>query len=372
MKLRSLLFLVLGVILAGGFLALALIFNTNLTSYSAATSRESVRVRTQALGTFLSRSLHEEWQRVERAAEQAPGDLDVKAAEAVVARLEQDIGKMSWIGVADRNGTVLAASQDMLVGESVGQRQWFQQGLAGPFAGDVHEAVLLAKLLETNNDDPIRFIDFSAPIRNGSGAVVGVIGTHINWKWVEQLVTEASQVLQLHTFIVSRSGDVVLQTDPAEGDISRLRSFRAATLGVKTTELENWPDGQTYLTATVPQVTYGTLPSFGWNMIARLDQSFIDGADNGYRTRMLAAALGIFLLVLVVFGSVTALILRPLRSLAENLQRLAHGEPTPFVRQHRRFREATILSDAVVLLQSRNAEASAKPSAHGSSDNPAQ
>lgn len=372
MKLRSLLSLVLALVLCAGLVTLSWLFQSGLRAYSVATSERAVHVRTEALGAFLSRALFEEWQRVERAADRVSGVFDPALAEATIAGLEPNIDKVTWIGIADRNGTVLAASAGLLEGENVAQRPWFQQGLAGPFAGDVHEAVLLAKLLESNNDDPIRFVDFSAPILDERGQVAGVLGAHLNWAWVEQLVGEAAGRLRLDAFILNRAGTVILQTDPTVADVSGLRSFRAAALGVQATENEVWPDGETYFATTLPQFTYQSLPSFGWSMVARLDPAYVQGAESAFRTQMLLTAAGVFLLVLALFGAITAILLRPLRTLAENLLRLARGEPTPFVREHRRFREATILSDAIALLQSRGTPETRPGSANSSRDDAPQ
>jgi hypothetical protein len=101
MKLRSLLVLVVGLVLAAGLLVLSVLFQSGLRTYSASTSEEAVHVRTEALGVFLSRSLFEEWQRVERAAERLSGSFDPALADATIAGLEQDIDKVSWIGIAD-------------------------------------------------------------------------------------------------------------------------------------------------------------------------------------------------------------------------------------------------------------------------------
>lgn len=370
MTLRTSLMLLLGILLVVAMAVLTLLFQSNLRTYSEATSEQAVHVRTEALGVFLSRSLYEEWQRVERAAARVSGNFNPEQAQATIAGLEQDIDKVSWIGIADRNGTVLAASGNMLVGENVGQRPWFQQGLAGPFAGDVHEAVLLAKLLETNNDDPIRFVDFSAPIKDAQGQVVGVLGAHVNWTWVEGLVQEASSMLQLDAFIINRGGTVILATDPTQGDLSAQPSFRSAQLGVSVTGNETWPDGQTYFTTTVPQFTYQTLPPFGWSMVAKLDPTFVNAAEGRFRTQMLLGTTSTFLLLLAAFAIIAGILLRPLRMLAETLRRLASGEATPFVREQKRFQEVRVLSDAVVLLQAQGSQTGASP--HRSGDNPPQ
>jgi len=53
--------------------------------------------------------------------------------------------KVSWAGFAAVDGTVQIASDGLPEGVGVAQRPWFQRGLDGPFAGDVHEAVRLAR-----------------------------------------------------------------------------------------------------------------------------------------------------------------------------------------------------------------------------------
>jgi hypothetical protein len=371
MKLRTLLTLVLATILLAGLLVLALVFQSGLRGYSVSTAEQAVHVRTRTLGAFLSRSLFEEWQRVEGAASRLSGDFDAEEATSIISGLEQDIDKVSWIGLADRNGTVLAASRDMLEGENVGQRPWFQQGLAGPFAGDVHEAVLLARLLESSDTEPLRFVDFSAPVKDAQGNVTGVLGAHVNWRWVGQLVEEASELLQLDIYLLNRTGTVILSTASVDGPTSTLPSFRAAHLGIEATGNEVWPDGRTYYTTTVPQFTYGSLPPFGWSMVARLDPAYVEGAETRFRTRMLAGAAGLFVVVLALFAIVTGIILRPLQALAQSLLQQASGEPTPYVREHSRFREAQILSDAAALLQSQSSTVS-RPLSDRPSDNAPQ
>ena len=68
----------------------------------------------------------------------------------------------------------------------------FEDGYSGVYAGDVHEALLLEKMLPKPPDgEPLRFIDFAAPIRDYSGELVGVVGAHIHWRWVTQTVQTA-------------------------------------------------------------------------------------------------------------------------------------------------------------------------------------
>jgi hypothetical protein len=51
----------------------------------------------------------------------------------------------AWLGIADPSGVVLVATGGILEKVNVIERPWFKAGLAGPFAGDVHDALLLQK-----------------------------------------------------------------------------------------------------------------------------------------------------------------------------------------------------------------------------------
>lgn len=72
-----------------------------------------------------------------------------------------------------------------LVGQSVANLPWFQAAALAPFIGNLHEALLLAELLAAHpdNNEPLRVIDFAAPITDDSGHVVGVLGAQLDWQW---------------------------------------------------------------------------------------------------------------------------------------------------------------------------------------------
>ena len=76
-----------------------------------------------------------------------------------------------WLGVADAQGVVRAATNNMLLGQNVEERPWFRAGLQAPYVGDAHPAKLLESLLPHQERRPYRFVDFAAPIRIGSTTV---------------------------------------------------------------------------------------------------------------------------------------------------------------------------------------------------------
>jgi hypothetical protein len=355
-KLRTALTLSVAGTLAVALIVATWIFTSGLARYSQDTALAAVETRANALASFVSRALFEEWQRVEqRASRVVPGDT-ADALQSAVDSLATDDQKTSWVGIARADGTVVAAARGLLVGENVASRPWFSEGLKGPFAGDVHEAVLLARLLNPEGDDPLRFIDFAAPIRNADGTVWGVLGTHVNWRWVRELVQQAASELALETFIVNAAGTVILSTGPTSEEIQDLAIFRSAALGSPGTSDETWPDGRSYYAATMSERSYETLPPFGWRYIMRLDPQFVFGAADAFRAQMLIGMgltlVGAFLLLALIIGFFT----QPLGVLLDSLMRLARGESVGYHRDRTRYRELGTLSEAIARLQSQPVE----------------
>lgn len=126
----------------------------------------------------------------------------------------QSHSEYAWMGVADTEGRVRQAVNGLLVNRSVKERPWFKAGLQGPYTGDPHEAVLLAKLLPANaSGELLRFIDFAAPIHTTDGRVVGVLSAHVHWNWmtriVESAISREGVSADVEVLIVNGAGDVL-------------------------------------------------------------------------------------------------------------------------------------------------------------------
>ena len=350
MQLRLLLTLVVGLVGTLVFLAVAIVFQVSLRSYHDDTSEHAVRVRAQSLGVFLTRTLYEEWRRVESSAQQFSG-ADLSALQEPLDALAGSDDKVSWMGVAAPDGTILASTGGLLEGASVARRPWFQQGLSGPFAGDVHQSVLLARLLDPPSGEPLRFVDFSAPVIGPNRQIVGVLGAHVNWRWVRQFVAEAARELELDAFVVNREGTVILSTESIDESSASLPSFQAARRGVTSNFTETWPDGTTYYSFTVPNLAYADMPPFGWGLVARLDGSAFDLPERKFQQQMSAVGAIVWFAGVVVFAFVAGILIRPLRRLSSALLAQSRGEPTDYIRQHRRTAEVQVLSEALARFQ---------------------
>ncbi|MDB5760338.1 MAG: hypothetical protein JWM30_3627, partial [Burkholderia sp.] len=119
----------------------------------------------------------------------------------------------AWIGVADTDGTVYAATQKLLEGKDVSGRPWFQSARNGVTAVDYHAALLLEKKLPQGTD-PWRFVDVSIPVLRTDGSVRGIMGAHLSWVWARQLaqtlLVPASKDYATEVLIVRNDGTVLL------------------------------------------------------------------------------------------------------------------------------------------------------------------
>ncbi|MFN4275287.1 MAG: diguanylate cyclase [Ferrovibrio sp.] len=185
-------------------------------------------------------------------------------------RLQHSYAEYAWIGFADTSGRVYAATRGMLEGQSVAQRPWFTGGLQQPFIGDVHEAVLLAKLLGPRQDsEPFRFVDVAHPVYDASGRLLGVLGAHLSWDWaadVRRSVLKADAQKQIS--ILDAEGRVLLGDNIGE---TMLTPAVAQSLTQK-----GWGYGIDIGSSAGPSLTgfavsrgHREYPGLGWIIIAQ-------------------------------------------------------------------------------------------------------
>ncbi|MBC3235842.1 MULTISPECIES: sensor domain-containing diguanylate cyclase [Pseudomonas] len=249
------------------------------------------------------------------------GDLDAPDILTLMELRTQSRAEYAWMGVADAEGKVRQAVNGLLVNQSVQQRPWFQAGMRGEYTGDPHEAVLLAKLLPgAANGEPLRFIDFAAPIRNAQGETIGVLGAHAHWRWVTQIVDSAlmqkDAVPDLEALIVDFDGKV-LYPEALAGE-----RMPPANLGKPS----GWSTGNGYVTASVA-VPSPSNANVSWYIMVRqpLDVALQPARVLLYRLLLLG------LIAAVVFGLVAyylaSTLSRPIERLARSAKQVQDHQP---------------------------------------------
>jgi PAS domain S-box-containing protein len=261
-------------------------------------------------------------------------------------------GYYSWLGIAGLDGTVQAAARGLLEGANVAQRPWFGNALKGIYVGDVHEAVKLAKLLPSEDGQPLRFVDVAFPVAGNAGGPSGVLGAHLSWQWARDVERSVIQPIQsgrqVQALIVSRDGTVLLGPPELLGDKLELRSLDQAR-GDKGVgyQLETWRDGKDYLVGYSQTRGYADYPGLGWVVLLRQD------ADNAYapvrKLSQYALWTGVSLAVLfsLAGGLVANWITQPIKQLQHDADRIRQGEAAAITPAGRSYDEVQSLSGAL-------------------------
>jgi signal transduction histidine kinase/CheY-like chemotaxis protein len=265
--------------------------------------------------------------------------------------IQQKIPEYTWVGFADQNGTIRAASGGMLEGRSVAEREWFQRGLLSPVTIDLHDAKLLEPLLPVRSDGPWRFIDLAVPLHDRNGDTLGVIGAHLSWDWLMAVQKNFAATLPLprhaEVFVVGTDGKIRLAGLSEENrPLNGLISFQRAVTGELGWVRETWPDGNDYIVGFAANPAVPNSQKLDWITLIRVPvQGFDSAADY--------AIYGIWVLItatIALFYIGTQVTLRvalmPVRQLVSQVSEVAqHGGrvdlsmPTP--REFRALGQAT-------------------------------
>lgn len=274
------------------------------------------------------------------------GDFDAADLRAGLEQILHTYRHYAWIGVADPSGVVRVAADRLLEGEQVARRPWFIGGCDGPFFGDVHEAVLLAKRLQAPNPgEPLRFVDFAAPIRAPDGTLRGVVATHAHWALAGEVLRATLPVdaasAGIEAYVVSRDG-ALLYPYEAVGHLV----LPAALPDPGRPALLDWPAGSRFLTARQPvRSELATDP--GWQIVIRQPLELALAPVTALHRALLAlGGLAALLLVLLAFR-IAASFARPVETLAAAAARIGNGDEATPLAVRSDIREIRGLADSL-------------------------
>lgn len=271
------------------------------------------------------------------------GRVDSRKLTAMLDRLKQSYAYYSWIGFADMRGIVRAASGDLLVGQDVSQRPWFQQGRQGSFVGDLHEAVLLAKLLPAEpGGGPLRFIDFAAPVQDADGRQIGVMASHAHWSWADAILGRIEPVRREHQdvelFILDARDRIIY---PENAGVTLDNAFLARLSSQRWSE-----DGQ-YLAALRPVPELFPDTPLNWTVLVRQPLAGVRQDVDQLQRALLLFGAGAALVLLVLAWLGARRTSRPIEQLARLADRIRRGDESAKLDVHASTRELETLFQSI-------------------------
>ena len=280
----------------------------------------------------------------------ADGSLSHDAWRQTLDDVRQTYSYYSWIGLADPQGKVMVAAGGMLEGGDVSARPWFKEARKGSgHVGDVHEALLLSRLLPQSGGEPLRFVDVSFPFRDRDGKDRGVLGAHLSWQWardVERSIIEPLEAeRRVQALIVGKNGMVLLGPPELQGRKIEMPSIHEASTSDRPGYIiEQWADGKTYMTGYSTSKGYADYPGLGWTVLVRQDVENALVPVKRLRSYGLWSGVALALLFSLAGVLVARWITRPLMQLGEEAARIREGEGAAILPQQRTYDEVQALA----------------------------
>lgn len=275
-------------------------------------------------------------------------DLQSLPVNAYLTNIKQSNAFYAWIGVVAPDGTVLSATDNLLTGNNVAQRPWFNEGTQGTYVGDVHRAILLEKHFGQAFAEPLRFIDFAAPVFNADGSLRAVVATHVNWAWVHDLLDALlhSQIVDedMELLILGREGQwlhpykhigqlAVPDTLPTSGQVS----------------LVDWQDEGQYLTAriNVQNASNAKSNDLGWQVVLRQPKDVALIPVTALNKQLFLFSLFLLLMGILVAYWLASRFSSPIEQLAAMASKVAQGDQQLSFKVDSSLKEVRHLSTAL-------------------------
>jgi diguanylate cyclase (GGDEF)-like protein len=327
----------------------------------AVVERAVTRELQQRIGNHLAQSSSELAGMLDRAMYERYQDIALYASsltvfgltdrpDAIRPRLDELLAAregFAWIGYADTTGKVLAATGGILEQQDVSQRPWFAAASKAAFVGDLHRAVMLEKKLNADGGEPLRFLDIAMPVSDNAGSYAGVLGTHIDWRWITALSKMRVSSSGYEAVIVGLENTVLMGPGGLQDATLSLESVRRARGGESGYMIERWPDGRQYLTGFSLSRGYQAYPGLQWVVLERqqVDAAFAP-VSNLRRQVVLSGALVAVLFVLIGW-LVASRISRPLNAITRTAELLDKGERGLRIPLDQGYHEVMVLSRAL-------------------------
>lgn len=341
--------------------AVALLLSFALSYYAAENSKTQIEAREgeafarQAVSTLdvLDRSMFERSREIQNAAilnDIRNPSVPVERKREILERLQNTFNAYAWIGICDAQGKGAVGTGKYLEGKDLSKRPWCSKGRTGPFLGDMHDALLLAKLLPNPTGEMFYLVDVAAPVIDKNGVLQGVLCGHIFWKWAEEML-DSKKSPGKDIFLLTKDGLVLSGPEAARSDMTKLAPLTMQAINQAGNSsgylLEKWSNGKTYLVGYAQSSGYRDYPGMGWISLMREDVTlaFAPARELRHRILMMGAVLG--LLFSWLGWLMAGRIARPITQISQAADKVASGELTYEVPRQQGDGEVAHLSAAI-------------------------
>ena len=319
--------------------AVSIVLSIVLGFYAAEMSRQQIEReqgetfarRAQGIVDVLDRGMFERYREMQVVAsleDITNPAVSIDRKRNVLEKLQQTFNAYAWVGICDDKGIGSVGTGKYLEGKDLIKRPWCTKGREKPYVGDVHDALLLAKLLPNPTGEMFYLIDVAAPVVNSKGIFQGVLCGHIFWKWAEEaLVTNKADGVEV--LLLSKGGLVLAGPEKARSKLEEIApaTWKAISAGnKKDTLLDKWNNGKEYLVGYAHDAGYRDYPGIGWTAVVRQDSATAFAPARALQQRILWVGIGLGLLFTLIGALMARRIAQPISRIAAAADKVAAGD----------------------------------------------
>ncbi len=221
--------------------------------------------------------------------------IQPEKARAILERFAAQDEFYTWVAITDTEGNVVMANKGLLEGKNVSARDWFKPSLKGPYTGDIHPAVLLAKLVPNPDGTAPYFVDIGFPLYDEKERLIGVLIAHVNWRMADIYIEAAQQESSSKQVLVTGANGMISFGPPAlKGKIINIRD-------ITDMEVRRWEgDQQDYLVSVAATRGFKEYTGLGWKVVVRTPAGQIQQAVDTWQLQTAAEITGLAVLFILI------------------------------------------------------------------------
>ncbi|HVX36657.1 MAG TPA: ATP-binding protein [Hyphomicrobium sp.] len=252
---------------------------------------------------------------------------------ASLERFQAAYSDYSWVGYANRDGQVESATGRVREGQNVKEQEWYKKGLEGPYVGEVKIRDGVAEGSSSDGEKVTDFIDLAVPVSNDV-ETLGVLGATLSADWAEEvkdtLLGSMKDSIRADVIVLNQKKQVLFGPDDIAGKTLDLPSIRGARPGIAGYAVEQWPDGQSYVTGFSKSDGYRSYPGLHWIVLVRENQTLAFEPVRSLQRNILLWGGAFSALAAILAWLLAGKLSRPLLQLADAAEGLRRGRQVDF------------------------------------------
>jgi signal transduction histidine kinase len=294
--------------------ALAASFAVAASVWAGSVAREIVvqqhvrrlALETQQLASDLGQAVSARIEAVRSGGGLAPAQL--------FAHLTSSYPDLGWIAVTDANGKIVAGNEAIGAKNGVAPKPWLSHGARGLWIGLIEQS-------SVHGSAPF-LGDMSAPLKDASGQLVGVIAAHLTWPWAAGDVQRLSNALDSHgsaqSLILNDAGMVTVGPAWLRDTAWKGIQVEGSPSESDSAHFERLPNKDVVLVIRAPVKIIGAANPRGWSVQLSEPKEFVYQRANALAVRIcwISICLGAATALLGALGA---------RHLTGRLKKLTHS-----------------------------------------------